>query len=53
MFKFKTIDTRTTAVVPGVFIVNFECFTPCFNVSIDNFQQVNAGWAVDVCLTDT
>ena len=31
----------------GVFIVNVEhIYTPCSSVSIVNFEQVNAGWAV-------
>ena len=28
----------------GIFIVNFEHFTPSSTVSIVNFEQVNAGW---------
>ena len=28
-----------------VFVVNFNIyFTPCFSVSIVNFEQTNAGW---------
>ena len=35
----------------GVFTVNFEhIFTPCFSVSIVNFEQINTGW-VDVFKT--
>ena len=30
----------------GVFIVNVTYFTPCCNVSIVNFKQVNADWDI-------
>ena len=33
MFKVNNKDTRTTPY-----------FTPCFSVSIVNFEQVDAGW---------
>ena len=33
MFKVNNKDTRTT-----------PCFTPCYSVSIVNFEQVIAGW---------
>ena len=28
----------------SIFIVNFEHFTPCSSVTIDNFEHVIAGW---------
>ena len=28
----------------GIFIVNFEHFTPCFNVSVVKFEHVIASW---------
>ena len=60
MFKIYSRNTRTrweicsklTIKTPGrchwccsgVFIVNFEHFTPCSSVSIVNFEKVNADW---------
>ena len=31
----------------GVFIVNFEHFTPFSSISFVDFEQVNANWVVD------
>ena len=46
MFKVNNKDIRKT---PGIFVVNFEHnFLHCSSVSIDNFEQANAGW--DVCI---
>ena len=43
MFKVNNKDTRTTHWHRSdVFIVNFD--TPCSNISIINFEQVNTGW---------
>ena len=39
MLKVNNKDTSS-----GVFIINFEHFTPCSSVSIVNFKQLNAGW---------
>ena len=39
MFKVNNKDTRTRPY-----------FTPCSNVSIVNFEQVNAGWLVFLLL---
>ena len=48
MFKVNNKDTKTTPWRRfGVFIVNFEHISHlCSNVSIVNFEQVNAGWAL-------
>ena len=52
MSKVNNKDTRTTPMASfwclqwcpsGVFIVNFEHFTPCSSVSIVNFEHVIAG----------
>ena len=45
MFKVNNKDTRTTPWRrSGVFIVNFQHFTPCSSVSIVNFEHVIADW---------
>ena len=62
MFKVNNRNTRTRCEIcsklaikkperrhwlrSSVFIVNSEHFTPCSNVSIVNFEQVNVGWAI-------
>ena len=45
MFKL-TIKTpeRRYCLRPGVFIVNFEHISHCFNVSIVNIEHVITGW---------
>ena len=37
---------------PGVFIVNFEQFTPCSSISIVDFGKINASWVILCCITD-
>ena len=40
MFKVNNKDTRTTPAL--------NIFTPCSNVSIVNFEQVNVGWVISL-----
>ena len=49
-------DTRMTSVPchafikltsSGVFILNFQRLTPCSNVSVIDFEQVNGHWVID------
>ena len=64
MFKVNNRNTRRyeicsklTTKIPeprqwcrsAVFIVNYRtCFTPCSSVSIVNFEQINAGWVINI-----
>ena len=59
MFKVNNRKTRTSCkiylnlTIHQNDIIDDTLFTPCISVSIANFEQVNAGWAVEGCLKDT
>ena len=38
------VCSKLSIKTSGVFIDNFEHFTPCSKVPIINFEKVNAGW---------
>ena len=45
MFKINNKDTRMT-IVPVSLLLSLTYFTPCSNVSIVNFKQVNGDWVL-------
>ena len=48
MFKFNNKDTRTTplSLFWCLYCYLLIYFTPCFSVSIVNFEQENTGWGI-------
>ena len=46
MLKVNNKDTRTTPIAYFTYFTLWTYFTPCSTVSVVNFEQVNADWAI-------